>query len=191
LKLNLNKMTDTKKALLAAGAVLLVAFVVALVQDNGREVELNTSGAVSGNSEKNPVLNGTLSLPDRAKASDIVVLATVNSATSSYETNAFGDRLIVTKLGLSIQESMKGPQAQDMEVQLLGGTVGEVSMVASHEPAIPVNGTQAVLFLKDKGGKLVPSASEDSIMKVSNGKVTDEKSSLTVEQVRAAIITAQ
>lgn len=106
------------------------------------------------------------SVPERARASEHVVVATVADVEAAYQTNEFGDRLIVSRVVLDVTEAMKGAGSRRIEMDLEGGTVGEITLKVSDLPALK-KGELAVFFLaRGKGGRLVPRFRGQGILKL-------------------------
>lgn len=106
------------------------------------------------------------SVPERARASERVVVATVAAVEAAYQTNEFGDRLIVSRVHLTVDEPMKGGAVRALEMDLEGGTVGEITMTVSDLPALK-KGERAVFFLaRGRAGRLVPHMRGQSILKL-------------------------
>jgi hypothetical protein len=98
-----------------------------------------------------------VSIPDRVRGSEQVVVATVSDLRASYETNEFGDKLIVSHVRLQVHERLKGEPANAVDVDVEGGTVGDVTMDVSSLPPVS-RGDRAVFFLErnQHTGRLVP-----------------------------------
>jgi hypothetical protein len=179
LKLNLKKMSETKKALTAAGAVLLVAFVVALVQDKDRSVDLNTSGAVNGRGSE-----FGKSVADLAKDSDIVILGSVVSAQASYRTNNLGDQLIYTSVKIKVEESLKGNAGQSMDVEMVGGTVGDTTLRVSHTPEPLKANEMGALFLKRGSDGKMHINGEDGLLKLKDGNYKNDFQEMRKDELK-------
>jgi hypothetical protein len=104
------------------------------------------------------------SVADRTRTSERVVVATVTKLQSRYETNRFGDRLIVSTATLAVDEVMKGEAAGAVELDIEGGTVGEITLRVSDLPALEP-GQRAVFFLaRGSNGAFVPHLRGQSIV---------------------------
>jgi hypothetical protein len=91
-------------------------------------------------------------VPVRIQGSDRVVVATVAATAAKFETNESGDQVIVTHVQLQVEEALKGAAARTLQLQLEGGTVGDVTLEVSSLPALHV-GDRAVFFLERAKGK--------------------------------------
>lgn len=109
-------------------------------------------------------LQNPRSIQERARGSQRVVVATVASLEARWETNDFGDRLIVSKAVLTVDETMKGASAELVEMDIEGGTVGEITLKVSDLPALS-RGQRAVFFLaRGRNGRMVPHMRGQSIL---------------------------
>jgi hypothetical protein len=97
------------------------------------------------------------SISDRVRGSEQVVVATISDLRATYESNEFGDRLIVSHAKLQVNERLKGNSAQTVDVDILGGTIGDITLDVSAEPHVN-RGDRAVFFLEhdQRTGRMVP-----------------------------------
>jgi hypothetical protein len=115
-----------------------------------------------------PLASGpAVPIPDRARGAERVVVASVADSNATFETNEFGDQLIVSHVTLAVQESLKGKSEPSVEIDVLGGTVGDLTYEVSSLPKL-ARGERAVFFLaRDKwSGKLVPHLRGQGILKL-------------------------
>jgi len=120
-------------------------------------------------------------LPPRER----VVVASVDDVTATYESNAFGDRLIVSHARLRVEEALKGP-ADPMTLDYEGGTVDGVTLHVSSLPAL-ARGERAVFFVaRGARGEFTPHLRGQGIVKLD---ATDHvpHSSLTLDDVRRMV----
>lgn len=112
------------------------------------------------------------SLPDRARGADRIVVAQVSNVTASYETNQYGDRLIVSHVNLTIEETLKGIAAGAVTLDVPGGTLDGMFLEVSHMPKLD-RGERAVVFVKQtKDGRNVPYLADQGVLKLdSNNRV--------------------
>jgi hypothetical protein len=112
------------------------------------------------------------SIPDRARGADRIVVAQVSNVTASYETNQYGDRLIVSHVDLAVEETLKGNAAHAVTLDVPGGTLGGLMLEASHEPKLDL-GDRAVVFVKqNKDGRNVPYLADQGVLKLdSNNRI--------------------
>jgi hypothetical protein len=121
-------------------------------------------------------------IEERAAGADRVVVATVSEVVSQYETNEFGDRLIVSHASLAVEEALKGPQ-EPVTLEYEGGTVDGVTLHVSSLPAL-ARGERAVFFLeRGTKGQFRPHLRGQGILKLdADSRVAG--SSLTLPDVR-------
>ena len=126
----------------------------------------------------------------RAKGAQKVVVATVVDVQSNFETNDYGDRLIMSHATLEVDETMKGSHAQSVDVTVEGGTVGDLTLSVSDMPMM-VRGERAVLFLDqaNRGGH-VPHGRGLGILKLD---ATDHitGTNISLDDVRKMVAAAQ
>jgi hypothetical protein len=122
-------------------------------------------------------------VPNRISGSSRVVVAHAKSVAPRWETNKWGDQLIVSRVVLEVEETLKGAPAKELAVDLDGGTLDgltlRVSDLQSLEP-----GDRAVFFLDDTGGAaLLPHLRGQGILELDNTD-TVKGSSLHLDQIR-------
>jgi hypothetical protein len=88
----------------------------------------------------------------RAKGAGRVVVARVSAVRAQFETNQFGDQLIVSHAVLDVLETLKGAPAASLNVAVEGGTVGDLTLKVSDLPSIK-EGDRAVFFLDGSGNE--------------------------------------
>jgi hypothetical protein len=92
----------------------------------------------------------------RARGASRVVVGRVIDVQSTFATTRFGDQIIVSRVAVDVEETLKGAHQQVVTVTLEGGTVGELTLEVSDMPALRA-GERAVLFLDTgQGGEHVP-----------------------------------
>ncbi len=101
-----------------------------------------------------------------AKRAPKVVVARIVSVIPTFETNSFGDRLIVSHADVEVEETLKGRADQVISIDVEGGTVGGLTLRVSDMPSIAA-GERAVFFLRQsRPGVHVPHEREESILKL-------------------------
>lgn len=88
---------------------------------------------------------GTLTLDQLAGRAATIVVSTVTNRQAEWE-NYGASRLIVTRVTLAIEQTLKGSPPRTLVVEVLGGTIGDQTLHVSHVPAFKV-GDRDVLFL--------------------------------------------
>ena len=98
-------------------------------------------------------------LAARARGAAQVVVASIEAVQPIYDVNEFGDTLIVSRASVRVQEVLKGDGlsvGQAIELDVEGGTVGDVTLHVSDMPTI-ASGEDAILFLtRNRRGSFVP-----------------------------------
>jgi hypothetical protein len=88
---------------------------------------------------------GTLSLDQLADRAATIVVSTVTSRRSEWE-NYGASKLIITKVTMAVEQTLKGSPPRTLVVEVIGGTIGEQTLHVSHVPEFKV-GDRDVLFL--------------------------------------------
>jgi len=125
-------------------------------------------------------------IASRARGAGRVVVARVIDVHAQFETNRFGDQLIVSSALLEVLETLKGAPAATLGVSIEGGTVGDLTLKVSDMPAMR-SGDRAVFFLDEaSGGNHVPHDRGRGVLKLAD---TDrvEGSNLTLNDVRQQV----
>lgn len=95
-------------------------------------------------------------LTDRAAA---IVVSTVTSRKAEWE-HYGGSRLIITKITLAVEQSIKGSTPRTLVVEVVGGTIGDETLTVSDVPAFRV-GDRDVLFLNGHPHAVSPLVGSD------------------------------
>ena len=124
-----------------------------------------------------------VTIPERAKGAEAVVVAQVRFLSSSLERNEYGDQLIVSHLQLDVEETLKGQPKRAMSVDVIGGTFGGVTLRVSSLPAMAA-GERAVFFLeRNAAGVYVPHLRGQGILKLNSANRV-QGSRLMLDDVR-------
>ena len=91
------------------------------------------------------------SLEERVRGADKVVVATARSITASWRENEFGDRLIVSRVLLDVQETLRGGGAGQMWLDVEGGTLDGLTLQVSGQ-RVPEVGDRGVFMLAPASG---------------------------------------
>jgi molybdopterin-binding protein len=125
-------------------------------------------------------------IPERARGADDVVVGTVVANSAAYETNQFGDQLIVSHTAIRVEETMKGEPRREVSVDIEGGTVNGITMRVSDMQALQV-GDRAVFFMKRAdSGVYVPHLRGNGILKL-NARNGVDNTSLTLDRIRSMV----
>lgn len=122
-------------------------------------------------------------LAERTRGAERVVVGRVAAVESAWHVNEFGDRLIVSTLRVTVNETLKGTPQSSVDVDVEGGTVGGVTLrVSDQESLIP--GERAVFYLKrNVRGRLVPHLRGQGLLKLDPSDRVPN-SSLTLDTIR-------
>ena len=105
-------------------------------------------------------------LADRARGSERVVVGRVTAVNPVWQTNEFGDRLIVSVVSVAVDETLRGPTQQAVDVEVEGGTIGDLTLhVSDLETFTP--GDRGVFYLRrGSRGSLVPHLRGQGLLKL-------------------------
>ena len=115
---------------------------------------------------------------------DAVIIATVCKVEARWDTNQFGDQLIVTLASLCTEPGgvLKGNQRSDYALDIEGGTLDGVTLELSHLPLLRVG--DRGLFLLERGHAKVYELAGDGLgffqFDTAGQRVTDYYSTLTI-----------
>ena len=121
----------------------------------------------------------------RARGAGKVVVARIVDVRAQFETNRFGDQLIVSHAILEVLETWKGAPEATMNVAVEGGTVGDLTLKVSDLPSVN-EGDRAVFFLDATGNGHTPHGRGLGIMKLNEADAIDG-SALSLEDVREQV----
>lgn len=122
-------------------------------------------------------------IPERVRGAERAVVGQVVGVHPRLVRNTFGDELIVTRVSLRVEETLKGAPAEAMDVEVEGGTVGELTLDVSDMPTMSV-GQRGVFFLqRAPGGATVPHLRGLGILKLDSRDFV-ERSSLSLDMIR-------
>jgi len=122
----------------------------------------------------------------RAQGAERIVVATIVDVHASFERNSFGDQIIVSHAVLQLEETMKGPPADRLELDVEGGTVGDLTLRVSDMPSVR-RGERAVFFInRGPAAAHVPHLRGLGILEL-DANDTVRNSSLTLQAIRTAV----
>ena len=126
-------------------------------------------------------------LAERARMAERVVVGRVASVAPTWQVNEFGDRLIVSRLRISVSETLKGQATSTVDVEVEGGTIGDVTLRVSDQVSL-APGERAVFYINaTPRGTFTPHLRGHGVLKLDpTNKVTG--SSLTLEHVRREVV---
>ena len=124
----------------------------------------------------------------RTRGAGRVVVAQVADVQARFDVNKYGDRVIVSQLLMEVEESLKGPHASVVPVDVEGGTIGGLTLDVSDSVRLK-KGDRAVLFLDatvTPAGAYRPHQRGLGVLKLdSTNHVAG--SSVTLDQIKAAV----
>jgi len=125
-------------------------------------------------------------VPARARAAKRVVVGRVLDVQAQFQTNQFGDQLIVSNVLLEVSETLKGAAVPLLRLAVEGGTVGDLTLRVSDLPAMHT-GDRAVFFLDDDGrGMHMPHDRGRGVLKLTAADSV-EGTTLTLDRVRQQV----
>ena len=125
-------------------------------------------------------------LDERIQGSQRVVVASARTINARWSENTFGDRLIVSRVMLDIEETIKGAAPSNVIwMDIEGGTLDGYTLRVSDLPTIQP-GERAVFFLdQSEGGIATPHLRGQGILKLNDENVV-RGSSLRLQDIRSA-----
>jgi len=115
-------------------------------------------------------------IPSRAKGANKVVVGKTLSVSPRWRTNDHSDLLIVSLVGVQVEESLKGNAGDFVYLEVEGGTLDGVTLhVSSVQELKP--GDRAVLFLDESNGIHVAHLKGKGILKL------DQQNQVASEQL--------
>jgi hypothetical protein len=144
------------------------------------------AGAFHVNAVPAAAQEATVSLADRARGAERVVVGHVGSVNGVWRENDFGDRLIFSVVHVVVDETLKGDAQQAVDVEVEGGTIGELTLRVSDMTTF-TPGERGVFYLqRSRRGALVPHLRGQGLLKLDrSGRVAG--SGVTLDQIRRAI----
>ena len=124
-------------------------------------------------------------LAERARGAERIVVGTVAAVGPVWRVNEFGDRLIVSVLRVTVNETLKGAVQPTVDVEVEGGTIGEVTLRVSDQVSF-TPGERAVFYLKrNPRGAFVPHLRGQGLLKLDRSNRVQD-SNLTLDSIRQA-----
>jgi hypothetical protein len=122
-------------------------------------------------------------LADRARGAERVVVGRVTAVSPTWSVTEFGDKLIVSVATVTVDETLRGPAQQTLDVEIEGGTIGDITLhVSDLEPVAP--GDRAVFYLaRNRRGALVPHLRGQGLLKLDRANRVSG-SNVTLDEVR-------
>ena len=135
-----------------------------------------------------PAVNAQVPVPiaERAGGADRVIVGRVLSVTPQWQVNEFGDRLIVSTLQVSVNETLKGESTPMVDVEVEGGTIGSLTLNVSDQVQF-APGERAAFFLKGNSrGRYVPHLRGQGLLKLDDSNRVPG-SGLTLDVIRREV----
>jgi hypothetical protein len=115
-----------------------------------------------------------LSLDDMIRKAQSIVHGRVRSRTTHWSSNG---KLILTTYTMDVQETIKGPASQSVELTAIGGKIGALTLYVSGMPSFET-GEEAVVFIEKSGAYSVVVGLSQGKFSVRNGEVANSVSGL-------------
>ena len=128
-------------------------------------------------------------LAERARGAERVVVGRVATVNPVWRVNEFGDRLIVSVVRVTVDETLKGQAQPAVDVEVEGGTIGTLTLrVSDMQQFVP--GDRAVFYLtRSPRGALVPHRRGQGLLKLDRSNRVATGASL--DDVRRAVAGAR
>jgi hypothetical protein len=129
-------------------------------------------------------------LAERARGAERVVVGRVASVTPVWRVTEFGDRLIVSVVRVTVDQTLKGQSEGALDVEVEGGTIGDLTLNVSDLETF-VRGERAVFYLRRSArGAMVPHLRGLGLLKLDRfDRVSG--SSLTLDEIRRTVAAAK
>jgi hypothetical protein len=130
--------------------------------------------------------DGPVPLAERARTAERVVVGRVTTVNPIWQTNEFGDRLIVSVVTVAVDETLRGPALTTVDLEVEGGTIGDVTLnVSDLEPVAA--GDRAVFYLaRSRRGAFVPHLRGQGVLKLDRSDRVRNSATTLVDIRRAA-----
>ena len=126
-----------------------------------------------------------VALAERARGAERVVVGHVTAVNPMWQTNEFGDRLIVSIVSVVVDETLRGQVAPTVDVEIEGGTIGDVTLHVSDLESVAL-GDRAVFYLaRSRRGAFVPHLRGQGVLKLDRSDRV-RNSAVTLADIRRA-----
>ena len=129
---------------------------------------------------------GALTLGERARGADRVVVGQVVSVSPAWQINEFGDRLIVSTLRVKVDENLKGSTSAAVDVEVEGGTIGTLTLHVSDQASFVPNERGVFFVRRTPRGTFVAHLRGQSLMKL-DASNRIQGMALTLDDVRREV----
>ena len=86
-------------------------------------------------------------IDERVSGAERIVVATARTISAEWRQNSFGDQIIVSRVELEIEETLKGSDERSMVLEVEGGTIDGLTLRVSSLPLLRT-GDRAVFFTR-------------------------------------------
>ena len=125
-------------------------------------------------------------LAERARGAERVVVGSVASVNPVWRVNEFGDRLIVSVVRVTVNETLKGQSQPIVDVEVEGGTLDGITLRVSDQMSL-VAGERAVFYLRrNVRGSFVPHLRGQGMIKLDRSDRVPG-TSLTLDAIRREV----
>lgn len=123
-------------------------------------------------------------IPERFRGAEQAVVGRVLKVEPTWRRFENGDELIVSRVQLAVEESLKGARVQTVTVDVEGGQIGDLILKVSDLPAMGVGERAVVLLQRDRSGRNVPHLRGQGIMKLDRSNMV-AGTHVTLDDIRA------
>ena len=124
-------------------------------------------------------------LSQRGREAQLVVGGSVVDVVSRFDTNQWGDQLIVSTAAVEVEETLKGRATSVVRVTFEGGTVGDLTLKVSDIPELQT-GNRAVMFLDaDRSGFVPHGRGPDVFLKLDSSERAENN--MNLDDIRRAV----
>jgi len=126
-----------------------------------------------------------IDLPERFRGADQAVVGRVVKVEPVWQRTASGDELIVSRVELAVEETLKGAPVRTIAVDVEGGQIGDLVLTVSDLPTLRAGERAVVLVARDRAGRVVPHLRGLGILKLDERGMVPG-SSLSLDMIREA-----
>ena len=129
-------------------------------------------------------------LAARHRGAERVIVGHVAAVNPVWKENEYGDRLIISIVRITIDETLKGQTQPSIDVEVEGGTIGDVTLRVSDLTTF-ARGDRAVFYLtRNRRGSIVPYLRGQGLLKLDRTEHVPG-SATTLDEVRRTAAAAR
>ena len=129
-------------------------------------------------------------LVERARGAERIILGQVASVSPVWRVNEFGDRLIVSIVRVTVDETLKGNPEANVDIEVEGGTIEGVTLHVSDLQSF-APGDRAIFYLsRSASGAMVPHLRGQGTLRLDRSNRVPN-SSLTLDEIRRTVAEAR